>query len=48
MLQVVSQLLVVPTPVPQLDTEREKAFSCSHPGCTKSYFKLSHLKAHYR
>ena len=27
---------------------REKSFSCSHPGCEKSYYKLSHLKAHYR
>jgi len=42
--------------IPQSNTEsskqkqplREKAFSCSHPGCDKSYFKLSHLKAHYR
>jgi len=42
--------------VPQSNTEsskqkqniREKSFVCSHPGCDKSYFKLSHLKAHYR
>ena len=27
---------------------REKAFACSHPGCDKSYYKLSHLKAHFR
>jgi len=42
--------------IPQSNTElskpkqnpREKSFSCSHPDCDKSYFKLSHLKAHYR
>ena len=28
--------------------QREKSFSCSHPGCDKSYYKLSHLKAHFR
>jgi len=28
--------------------QREKSFSCSYPGCDKSYYKLSHLKAHYR
>jgi len=47
-----SQLVLVP----QSNTEqskpkespREKSFSCSHPDCDKSYFKLSHLKAHYR
>jgi len=27
---------------------REKSFSCSHTGCDKSYYKLSHLKAHFR
>ena len=42
--------------VPKSNTEsskqklniREKSFVCSHRGCDKSYFKLSHLKAHYR
>jgi len=42
--------------IPQTNTEaskqtqalREKAFCCTHPDCDKSYFKLSHLKAHYR
>lgn len=28
--------------------DREKSFSCHHPGCDKRYYKLSHLKAHYR
>ena len=27
---------------------REKSFVCSEPGCDKSYYKLSHLKAHFR
>ena len=27
---------------------REKSFICSYVGCEKSYYKLSHLKAHYR
>ena len=29
-------------------TDRAKSFSCHHPGCDKRYYKLSHLKAHYR
>jgi len=28
--------------------DREKSFTCTHPGCDKRYYKLSHLKAHYR
>ena len=27
---------------------REKSFSCNYGDCDKSYYKLSHLKAHYR
>jgi len=27
---------------------REKTFSCTYEGCDKSYFKMSHLKAHFR
>jgi len=29
-------------------TTREKMFACSERGCDKSYFKMSHLKAHHR
>ena len=29
-------------------SSREKAFSCDFAGCDKRYFKLSHLKAHFR
>ena len=49
-----SQLLIFnqpPSAGPGLGPEpgsREKAFACSHPGCDKSYYKLSHLKAHFR
>jgi len=27
---------------------RPKPFVCHYPGCDKSYYKSSHLKAHYR
>jgi len=47
-----NQLVIIPqsnTEVSkQKQTLREKAFSCTHSECDKSYFKLSHLKAHYR
>ena len=33
---------------PSSSARREKNFSCSHGGCDKSYYKLSHLKAHFR
>ena len=29
-------------------TDRKKNYSCTYPGCQKSYFKSSHLKAHIR
>jgi len=33
---------------PPPSVRREKSFSCTYLGCEKSYYKLSHLKAHYR
>jgi len=47
-----NQLVIIPQSNTEVSKQkqppREKAFSCTHPDCDKSYFKLSHLKAHYR
>lgn len=35
-------------PVPPIVNNRKKNYLCTHAGCTKAYYKSSHLKAHMR
>ena len=40
--------LPAPKPIVTASIPRKKNYQCTHPGCTKAYYKSSHLKAHMR
>ncbi len=41
-------IVAPPSPTPSLDDDRVKPFVCQINGCSKTYYKSSHLKAHMR
>lgn len=39
---------IAPPVVKSSDTTEKRPFVCAYPGCSKKYFKLSHLQMHGR